>query len=161
MGQDTSFPVEFEFDAEGTRKMRCDIEVRMRQPWDEAHDMATDEAPAYGGDGSAPTPLHTFTTALAGCLMTQLRVMSRRVKVPIHGVRISGRTEWIARSEDRAPHLAEPVAFELDIALETDADEAEQRRLVDAAQRSCFVEQSLKPGILKHRLWLGDGWVDL
>jgi len=29
-----------------------------------------------------------------------------------------------------------------------------------AAQKGCFVEQSLKPGLVRHRLKIGERWVD-
>ncbi len=31
--------------------------------------------------------------------------------------------------------------------------------LIEAAAKGCFVEQSLKPGIVKHRLKVGGDWV--
>ena len=161
MGRDTSFPVAFAFDARAVGKLRTEVEMRMEQPWVDSHELATDEPPAYGGEGTAPTPLHTFTTGMVCCLMTQIRVMSKRIAVPLDGASISGRAEWIARSEDRAPHTAEGVEFVLDITLETSAGWDEQLRLVGVARNSCFVEAVLRPEFVRARLWDGSGFVEL
>jgi hypothetical protein len=48
----------------------------------------------------------------------------------------------------------------MDVDIESDASEADKRRLLAAAQKGCFVEQSLKPGLVRHRLKIGERWVD-
>jgi uncharacterized OsmC-like protein len=161
MGRDTSFPVIFGFDARAVGKLRTEVSIRMERPWEDSHELATDEPPAYGGEGTAPTPLHTFTTGVVCCLMTQIRVMSQRIDVPLDGAEINGRAEWIARSEDRAPHTAEGVEFVVDITLETSASWEDQLRLLGVARRSCFVEAILRPGFLRARLWDGSSFVEI
>jgi hypothetical protein len=47
----------------------------------------------------------------------------------------------------------------LDIDLGGGASTADKKRLIEAAAKGCFVEQSLKPGIVKHRLKVDDDWV--
>jgi hypothetical protein len=47
----------------------------------------------------------------------------------------------------------------MDVDLGGGASRADKQRLIDAAAKGCFVEQSLKPGIVKHRLKVGDDWV--
>jgi hypothetical protein len=47
----------------------------------------------------------------------------------------------------------------LDIDLGGGASTENKKRLIGAAAKGCFVEQSLKPGIVKHRLKVGDGWL--
>ena len=46
----------------------------------ERFELATDEGPFHGGDGTAPPPLALFTAALTGCLMTPL---ARRIVAKI------------------------------------------------------------------------------
>lgn len=161
MGRDTSFPVIFGFDARSVGKLRTEVEIRMERPWADSHVLATDEPPDYGGEGTAPTPLHTFTTGTVCCLMTQIRVMAKRIGVPLDDATISGRAEWIARSEDRAPHTAEGIEFVVDITLVTSATWEEQIRLLGVARNSCFVDAILRPGFLRARLWDGEAFVEV
>ena len=46
----------------------------------------------------------------------------------------------------------------MDIDIKGNATETDKRRLIAAAEKGCFVEQSLKPGLVKHRLKVDDTW---
>jgi hypothetical protein len=48
----------------------------------------------------------------------------------------------------------------MDVDIKSEASEANKRRLLAAAQKGCFVEQSLKRGLVRHRLKIGERWVD-
>jgi hypothetical protein len=39
--------------------------------------------------------------------------------------------------------------------------ESDKRQLLAAARAGCFVEQSLKPGLVRHRLELGESWIEV
>ena len=39
--------------------------------------------------------------------------------------------------------------------------ESDKRQLLAAARAGCFVEQSLKPGLVRHRLKLGESWTEV
>jgi uncharacterized OsmC-like protein len=160
MPDERAFDVDFELHAKSVGKMRCEIEVNMLAPTTETVTIITDEPPEYGGDASAPSPLATFTGALAACLMTQIRSFSRRLRIPVRGVKITGRTRWVARAQGRQPHVAEPVGFSLDVELDSDAAHGDLYHLLECAKKGCFIEQSLRPEMLTHRLRLGDEWVD-
>jgi len=38
---------------------------------------------------------------------------------------------------------------------------ADKQRLINAAAKGCFVERSLKPGIVRHRLKVGEDWISV
>lgn len=56
--------------------------------------------------------------------------------------------EWEASQRGKAPYESAPVGFTLDIDLGGGASTEDKKRLIHAAAKGCFVEQSLKPGIV-------------
>jgi uncharacterized OsmC-like protein len=92
--------------------------------------------------------------------MTQIRAFSRRLDIPVDGFSVKTRCHWQAQQRGNAPYESAPVAFTMDVNIESDASEPDKRRLLAAAQKGCFVEQSLKPGLVRHRLKIGERWVD-
>ena len=161
---DTENMTRFEviFDAEGTNrsKFRNDVKVHLRGPYAVSYDLPTDEGGIHGGDGTAPYPLAYFTSALTACVMTQIRAFSRRLNISIDGFSVKTRCHWQARQRSKAPYESEPVAFTMEVDIEGEASETDKQRLLAAAQKGCFVEQSLKPGLVRHRLKVGERWVD-
>lgn len=157
-GGSKSFDVVFEGVGRASGKMRNDIAVEwpaMR----ERFELATDEGPFHGGDGTAPPPLALFTAALTGCLMTQIRAFSKRLKVPVGAVEVRARLHWRGEQQGAAPYVTAPVGFDLDVDLDSDASEDDQRRLLEAAKSGCFIEQTLKQGlVVGHRLKVGEAW---
>ena len=157
-----SFAVTFTCDAVNEAKMRTDMVVRMIEPETAEFALATDEGGLHGGAGTAPTPLMLFAGGLTACLMTQLRAFSRRLDVEVGRIALSTRLEWRARQQGRAPYVSEPVGFAIDIEIESDAPVAEQKRLIEAAKKGCFVEQTLmRPNTIAHRLKTAEGWRDV
>jgi len=153
------FDISFECTAANNGRMRNDITVRMRQPELAVYSLATDEGSFHGGDSSAPPPLALFSAGLAGCLMTQIRAFSKRLRVTVKSINVTGNFEWRCRQMGREPYVSEPVGFWLDIELETDAPLDEQVRLIEAAKKGCFVEQTLAmSNDIKHRLKTANGW---
>jgi uncharacterized OsmC-like protein len=125
----------------------------------ESFELATDEGPFHGGDGTAPPPLALFTAALTGCLMTQIRAFAKRLKIDIRDVEVRARLHWEGEQERNEPYVTNPVGFGLDVTLDTDASPQDQHRLLDAAKKGCFLEQTLAKGlIVDHRLNIGGEW---
>ena len=141
-------------------KFRNDIDVAVRIPTQHETSLATDEGAYHGGEATAPSPLAYFTTSLNACLMTQIRAFSKRLGIPLTTITVNTRFEWRADQAGRAPYEATALAFTVDAELGGEASEADQLRLFRAAQKGCFVEQSLKPGLAKHRLKRGDLWIE-
>lgn len=161
-GEVKTFNVVYELKAHSTGKMRNEIEGRMTEPiLDEVFRFATDEGPFHGGDQSAPPPLAYFTTGFVACLMTQLRAFAKRLRIPLAGVRIEADIRWQGKVRGREPYVSAPVAFNLDIDIDSDAPFADQKRLLDAAKAGCFVEATLaNPIPVNHRLKIDGVYVD-
>jgi uncharacterized OsmC-like protein len=161
-GKVKTFNVVFDVEAKAVGKMRNEIRGQMVSPVvDEVFEMATDEGPAHGGDMTAPPPLAYFCTGFVACLMTQLRAFSKRLRVPIGELKVKAHIEWEARVEGRNPYTSRPVAFKLDIDLDSDAPFDEQKRLLDAAQKGCFIEATLaNPIPVNHRLMIDGDYRD-
>jgi uncharacterized OsmC-like protein len=102
-----------------------------------------------------------FASGLTACVMTQLRAFSRRLDIPLAEFSVNTRCHWEARQRGNTPYESAPIEFTLDIELGGDALEVDKRRLIAAAAKGCFIEQSLKPGIVKHRLKIGGDWVEV
>lgn len=155
------FEVVFDCEARSTGKMRNDIAVRMVEPFVETFEMATDEGPFHGGESSAPPPLAYFTAGLAGCIMTQIRAFAKRLRIPLDGVKVAARLHWRGEQVGRDPYVTAPVGFSLDIDLDTTASVDDQLRLIAAAKKGCFIEQTLaQSNSVDHRLKVGDDWID-
>ena len=157
----SGFKVLFEAEGVNKTKFRNEVAVHLRGPHAVSYDLPTDEGGIHGGDGSAPYPLAYFTSARTACVMTQIRAFSKRLGISVEGFSVKTRCHWEARQVGNAPYEAAPIEFTMDIAIEGLASEADKRRLVAAAQKGCFVEQSLRPGLVKHRLWTDGQWVSV
>ncbi len=151
------------FDAQGVNiaKFRNDVKVHLRGLYAASVDLPTDEGPIHGGDGTAPYPLAYFTSALTACVMTQLRAFARRLGIPVGRIGVNTRCHWTADQQGDGPNESAPISFTMDIDLGNEAAESDRRRLVDAARKGCFVEQSLRPGLVRHRLKNGDRWIEV
>lgn len=155
-----TFDVIFEGFGHSSGKMRNDISVTWPM-MKERFELATDEGPFHGGDGTAPPPLALFTAALTGCLMTQIRAFSKRLNIPIGDLDVGARLHWEGEQTGDEPYVTHPVGFRLDVDLGSNASETDQHRLLDAAKKGCFIEQTLAKGlIVDHRLKIGDNWHD-
>ena len=158
MAEQKTYDVEFAGTGRATGKMRNDISVSFTT-MGESFELATDEGKFHGGDGTAPPPLALFTAALIGCVMTQIRAFSKRLKIPIGAVQVSAKMHWQAHQEGSAPYVTAPVGFSLDIDLDSEASAADQHRLIEAAKQGCFIEQTLKQGLnVGHRLKIDEQW---
>lgn len=155
-------PVTFVLTATASGKRRNDVRVRMTRPWElREWELASDEAPAHGGEESAPEPLGIFASGLTTCFMTQLRTFARACGVRVDGLRVEGRFEWMlaAGTRPRDPYTAQPESFHLDIDLESDATIEAQQALVVTAAKGCFAEAVLSIPVT-HRLRSGEDWID-
>lgn len=157
----TRFDVIFEAEGHNKSKFRNDVTVHMRGAAPRTDFLPTDEGPLHGGDGTAPYPLAYFTSGLTACIMTQLRAFSKRLDIDVTEFFVNCRCHWEAHQMGKLPYESGPVGFMIEIDLRGNASEADKRRLIAAAEKGCFIEVCLKPGIVKHRLKVGDGWVDV
>jgi uncharacterized OsmC-like protein len=154
-------PLEVVFTCTGqaTGKMRNDLDVRMVSPMEERFELATDEGPFHGGDASAPPPLALFVGGLTGCIMTQMRAFAKRMGVTIEDLSVDTRVVWQWTPKGRIYETA-PKRFEIDVTLESPNSLEEQRALIAAAKKGCFIEQTLgQANQIRHRLKTPEGFV--
>lgn len=152
------FDVVFHGKGRASGKMRNDISVHWPM-MEESFELATDEGPFHGGDGTAPPPLALFTAALTGCLMTQIRAFAKRMRVQVDGVEVHARLHWEGEQHGNEPYVTGPVGFDLDVEIDSPADADDLRRLLEAAKKGCFIEQTLARGLdISHRLKIGEDW---
>ncbi len=139
------------FDFAGTNAggFRNDIKVDMRAPGAPpglTFDLTTDEGAYMGGTETAPPPLAHFVTALAGCMMTQLREMASRLNIPVGNIGVTGTVTWLAEMNGNGPYKAGADGVQLDITLDTKVSVETQTTLLVAAQNACFVEATILNG---------------
>ena len=155
------FDVIFEGVARSSGKLRCDIDVDFVTTG-ESFSLATDEGKIHGGANTAPPPLALFTGALTACLMTQIRAFSKRLRIPTRSVEIKARLHWEGEQIGREPYVGQPIAFHLDVDIDSDASDEDIKRLFVAGQKGCFLEATLdKANTITHRLKLSEGWIDV
>lgn len=162
----STFDVLCEMEANGVGKMRCEVAGdlivgdKAAPSFEMSFQMASDEGKFHGGDDTGPPPLAFFCTGLISCLMTQVRAFSRRLKTPIGNVTIIGRILWRAEQAGRDPYVASPISFELDVDLDSSASLVDQRQLINAAKKGCFVEASLAEAVpIAHRVKSNGDWL--
>lgn len=155
-----TFDIIFEGTGTSTGKMRNDIKVHFAT-MNESFELATDEGPIHGGDSTAPPPLALFTAALTGCIMTQIRAFSKRLKVPVGQVTVNAKLHWRGEQIGRDPYTTAPVGFDLDIDFDSTASKNDQMRLLETAKKGCFIETTLMQGLaVGHRLQIDGDWHD-
>jgi len=160
--QSHTFSVVFDCNGNAVGKFRNEMKVRLVEPELIEWDMASDEHGFHGGDGTAPMPISYFTAGLTSCFMTQVRAFAKRMRIPIDGLRVYCRCEWSGTQTGRDPYVSAPESFHMDIELDSDAPLDDQKRLIDTAQKGCFIEAMMRqPNIITHRLKTDDGWVDV
>jgi uncharacterized OsmC-like protein len=158
MGDDTIFDVVFEAEGVCVGKLRNEVTNTARKPFQVCRMLATDEGHFQGGEDTSPTPLEFFLTGLVGCLMTQIRVFARRMKIDMQDLSVCCRAHWEAIPDPVVPYAARPKSFEIDIALDSDAPEERVRALIEGAKRACFVEATLaQKNDIRHTLRLNAG----
>ena len=155
------FDVVFEGVGRASGKMRNDIAVEW-PTMKEKFELATDEGPFHGGDGTAPPPLALFTAALTGCLMTQIRAFAPRLGIELVDLTVSARLHWRGTQTGNEPYVTMPVGFDLDVDIDSPASATELENLITSAKKGCFIEQTLAQGLnVAHRLKIDGEWKEV
>lgn len=154
--------VQFDCKGHATGKMRNDLEVMMKLPFEEGpFIMATDEGSFHGGDATAPPPLALFVAGLTGCIMTQIRAFAKRLKVTLTDLDVETRVIWDWEAKGKV-YETEPQSFEIDILISSDDDPEKVVELINSAKKGCFLEQTLgRANTIRHRMHTSDGWIDV
>ena len=146
-----SFSLKFKGDARNTGSMRNDIDVSF-ESMNEKFKLATDEGAFHGGKGTAPPPLALFTASLCGCVMTQIKAFGKKLKIEVDEIKIDASMNWNGEITDEGPYKASCEGYNLDIDIISNENIENKVKLLNAAIDGCFIEASLKPGLVKHRL---------
>lgn len=152
-----------QFNCTGTAvgKMRNELEVEMVRPFHESFELASDEGAFHGGDATAPPPLALFVAGLTGCLMTQIRAFAKRLDVTIGDLKVETRVVWDWQKAGRV-YETSPRSFEIDVLIDSPDAFEDTVALVHAAQKGCFLEQTLgRQNTIRHRILRGTEYVDL
>ena len=155
-----NFNLTFKGNAINTGSMRNDIDV-IFESMDERFQLATDEGAFHGGKGTAPPPLALFTASLCGCVMTQIKAFGKKLNIQVNEIKIDATMEWNGTITDEGPYLAECKGYNLDIDIISNETLDRKKNLLNAAIKGCFIEASLKPGLVKHRLKNKDNWISV
>ncbi|QBF30633.1 OsmC family protein [Thalassococcus sp. S3] len=144
--------VQFNCTGSAVGKMRNELAVEMVRPFKESFHLASDEGAFHGGEASAPPPLALFVAGLTGCLMTQIRAFAKRLDVRIDDLKVETRVVWDWQKAGRVYETA-PHSFEIDVLLDSPDPLEKATELIRAAQKGCFLEQTLgQANTIRHRL---------
>lgn len=160
--KELNFDVIYEAEGRSVGKLRNEISISWlganEGPWE----MATDEGKFHGGEDTAPPPIAYWAAGFTGCIMTQIRAFSKRMRIPIKDVTVKARFEWTGHQVGSEPYITGPKLFGFDIEIDSDASSEELKRLVEAAKKGCFIDQTMAvANTVGHRLKIGDEWVEV
>ena len=155
-----SFTLKFTGNATNKGSMRNDIDVSF-ESMNETFKLATDEGAFHGGKGTAPPPLALFTASLCGCIMTQIKAFGKKLKIEVNEIEIDASMELQGEVLEEGPYKASCDGYNLDIDIISKEPIERKKKLLEAAINGCFIESSLKPGIVKHRLKDKENWVSV
>ena len=154
------FTLKFTGNATNKGSMRNDIDVSF-ESMNETFKLATDEGAFHGGKGTAPPPLALFTASLCGCIMTQIKAFGKKLKIEVNEIEIDASMEWQGEVLEEGPYKASCDGYNLDIDIISEETIERKKKLLEAAINGCFIEASLKPGIVKHRLKDEENWLSV
>ena len=155
-----SFTLKFTGNAINKGSMRNDINVSF-ESMNETFKLATDEGAFHGGKGTAPPPLALFTASLCGCIMTQIKAFGKKLKIEVNEIEIDASMEWQGEALEEGPYKASCDGYNLDIDIISEEPIERKKKLLEAAINGCFIEASLKPGIVKHILKDKENWLSV
>ena len=155
-----SFTLKFTGNATNKGSMRNDIDVSF-ESMNETFKLTTDEGAFHGGKGTAPPPLALFTASLCGCIMTQIKAFGKKLKIEVKEIEIDASMEWQGQVLEEGPYKASCDGYNLDIDIISKEPIERKKKLLEAAINGCFIEASLKPGIVKHRLKYKENWLSI
>ena len=155
-----SFTLKFTGNATNKGSMRNDIDVSF-ESMNETFKLATDEGAFHGGKGTAPPPLALFTASLCGCIMTQIKAFGKKLKIEVNEIEIDASMEWQGEVLEEGPYKASCNGYNLDIDIISEEPIERKKKLLEAAINGCFIEASLKTGIVKHRLKDKENWISI
>jgi hypothetical protein len=75
---------------------------------------------------------------------------------------VSARFAWTGKQTGRQPYVTAPDGFGFDIEIDSPASKEDLIRLVEAAKKGCFIDQTMSvANTVGHRLKVGDDWIEV
>jgi organic hydroperoxide reductase OsmC/OhrA len=103
--------------------------------------LSTAPPPEFGGPGGHWSPETLCVGAVADCFVLTFRALARASKLPWSSLRCD-----VEGTLDRVERVTQFTAFQVHAALQVPAgtDEARARTLLERAEQTCLISQSLK-----------------
>ena len=151
----------FECTGKPVGKMRNELTVDMVSPLKETFELATDEGSFHGGDATAPPPLALFIASITGCIMTQIRAFSKRMKIEVSDLNIKTKFTWNWKKVEDI-YETSPEKFEMNIYIDSPESIEKVKALIQASKKGCFIEQTLsQKNTINHKLKSQNKWLDI
>ncbi|MGH2945403.1 MAG: OsmC-related (seleno)protein [Solirubrobacteraceae bacterium] len=145
---DSTHPIAVRLTGEIVENERKRILVAEDVPKGSSFEIFSDEGEGIGGEERAPTPLSYLAAAVAFCLLTQVSQFGKVRQLDLDGVRIEQTMRFsIQGSWLRGDRRGAGLDLETDLHVTSGEPPERIRDCVRAAERACFVVQSLHPDI--------------
>jgi uncharacterized OsmC-like protein len=160
---DSTHPIAVRLTGEIVENERKRVLVAEDVPKGSSFEILSDEGEGIGGEERAPTPLSYFAAAVAFCLLTQLSQYGKAHRLSVDGIRIEQAMRFsIQGSWLRGDRQGAGLDLETDLHVRSGEPPDRIRDCVRAAERACFVFQSLHPDIAtRTRVTLNGSPLDL
>lgn len=109
------------------------------------HEITSDEAKEYGGEGESPSPLAYFGLAAGWCVLSQLMRYAQARRLEITDATCDVELDWeLSGSVIRGDVQARCRGVRYTMRVDSPDDEEAVREVVQLARQGCFVEQALR-----------------
>lgn len=125
---------------ESKAQTHTELDVSVRD-----HSLKVDEPENFGGKDKAPNPLEYMFTALASCLNVTAHQVAKEKEVEVESLEIDVEGDldlagFMGKEDTRAGFQE----VEVDVRIETDADEETEREILEEAEGRCPVSDNLQ-----------------
>jgi uncharacterized OsmC-like protein len=93
--------------------------------------------------------------------MTQIKAFGKKLKIEVNEIEIDASMKWQGEVLEEGPYKASCDGYNLDIDIISEEPIERKKKLLEAAINGCFIEASLRPGIVKHRLKHKENWISV
>jgi organic hydroperoxide reductase OsmC/OhrA len=107
-------------------------------------DMSAPEE--FGGSDSLPSPEDLFSASIQTCMIATLEKIAERKNLAYSSIETEGEVS-LARGEDTRPVMKNA---KVDVTLKGVKDKSKARKVASAAEKNCFIHNSIKTDIQTH-----------
>jgi len=104
-----------------------------------------DQPEAMGGDNSAPTPLHYFEWALAGCIVTIGKIVAKQQRIDLRGLTCSvegglNTAVLMGKSNEDRPGF---FGFKLVVNVDADMTPEQKKAFIEEVDARCPISDNI------------------